>query len=335
MSLRDQEKERYKTIKNILFSEAAREPGLYHGIPRSFCLGERCSAENLFAGFREEALEYFRSRNIPWHDGLPDAYGNPKGLPSNHLCCSQSACVNALFPFVRHPELIEAVFSQFYPDLEHAMPFYEDDPLPDGVIPYLAFEWIGKKGSKYLCEKGNRLRGANATSADFAFRFRRKDGHIQLVLGEWKYTEYYARKEPDKNETRHTAYKEAFDRWNSVQPLLPDYDRFFVEPFYQLMRLTLLAQEMEHKRTERDGEMEANIVSVLLIAPNANNEYKYRFTSQTFSQFGKTVSEAWTKLATPERFQSFGTERFFEAIREFVLADLEDWKKYLMTRYGW
>lgn len=44
---------------------------------------------------------------------------------------------------------------------------------------------------EHIGKRGARTRGANYTSADFAFRFRRNDDQIQLVLGEWKYTEEY------------------------------------------------------------------------------------------------------------------------------------------------
>ena len=69
-----------------------------------------------------------------------------------------------------------------------------------------------------------------------------------MVLGEWKYTESYAAPlpPPEKiNPTRLKVYQTAFDVWRVDQPDLPAYESFFVEPFYQLMRLTLLAREME------------------------------------------------------------------------------------------
>jgi hypothetical protein len=56
-------------------------------------------------------------------------------------------------------------------------------------------------------------RGANATSADFALRFRRYDGRIELVLGEWKYTEFYStRLRPAEalNPTQLRVYRAAF-----------------------------------------------------------------------------------------------------------------------------
>ena len=333
MTFRDSEKKRYETLKADLFSPEARKPGTYRKKPRSFCLADGHSPENLYASFREEAITYFRERSITWHDGLLDSYGNGRGLPSNHLCCSQTACVNCLWPMTHYPQLLASVFRPFFPDLDQVLPFRADDPFPDGSDPFLAFEWIGTQN--YLGEVGNPQRGANATSADFAFRFRRYDGRIQLVLGEWKYTEYYPRKEPNPKHTQLGVYRQAFKRWKALQPKLPRYRSFFVEPFYQLMRLTLLAQQMERARHDGEGEMEADIVSVVTVVPKANHEYIDKFTCPVFARYGRTVPSAWAYLAPPDRFLSIPAESLLTAINEVVPEALQPWSHYLITRYGW
>lgn len=335
MTFRDSEKERYEALKEGLFSLEAQEPGTYKKKPYSFCLADGHSPENLYSSFRDEAIAYFRQRSINWHDGLPDGQGNGRGLPSNHLCCSQSACVNCLWPITRRPDVLASVFGPFLPDLAEVLPFAADEPFPDGSRPFMAFEWIGTEN--YLGEVGNRHRGANATSADFAFRFRRYDGRAQLVLGEWKYTEYYSRsrKGPSPKKTQLRVYRRAFRRWKSVQPRLPNYRSFFLEPFYQLMRLTLLAQQMERARLEGRGEMDADIVSVLAVVPKANREYHERFTSPDFARYGRTVPSAWANLAPPDRFLSIATETLLTAIDEVVPEALRPWSDYLITRYGW
>ena len=93
MGFRDSEKRRLEPLKKDLFTDAACEPGLYRGRRRPFCLHEHHSHENLHESIREDALRYFADRGIRWHDGID-------GAPSNHLCCSQSCCVNFWFPFV-------------------------------------------------------------------------------------------------------------------------------------------------------------------------------------------------------------------------------------------
>ena len=105
--------------------------------------------------------------------------------------------MNFWFPFVRAPEALAEVLRKLGYDVAEILPFELDCKLKDDSYPYVAFEWIG--GKNYLKEQTSgrvasdkaRSRGANFTSLDFAFRFRRTDGRIQIVAGEWKYTENY------------------------------------------------------------------------------------------------------------------------------------------------
>jgi len=334
MTFRDREKQRYAGIKHRLFSPAACEPGAYNGRLRDFCLAAGHSAENLFAAFRDDAIAYFRERGISWHDGLATKAG-ASDLPSNHLCCSQCACVNSMWPLTRDAHTLACVFGPFLPGIECVLPIYCDGPLSaDGRRPFMAFEWIGTRN--YLCEVGNRRRGANATSADFAFRFRRRDGAVQLVLGQWKYTEYYTTKAPSQiNQTQLRVYREAFEHWKAGQPGLPRYEAFFVEPFYQLMRLTLLAQQMERACASEQGEMGADIVSVVLVVPEANREYAESFTAPALREYGNTVPAAWTRIASEKRLAVIPTESLLETIDRVAPSNLRPWSDYLMLRYGW
>jgi len=337
MTFRDTEKARYRTLKANLFSSAACSPGSYRGRLRPFCLADGHSAENLYESLREDAIAYFRDRRIPWHDGWPDREGKGRALPSNHLCCSQTACVNALWPLVQDSQLLAKVFRPFIPELAKPLPFDADGLLSDGTVPFLAFEWIGAKN--YLGEVSWGTRGANATSADFSFRFRRYDGRVHLVLGEWKYTEYYGKKVKDPesiNRTRLRTYREAFHHWKASQLDLPPYHTFFVEPFYQLMRQTLLAQEMERGGSRGAGEMEADIVSVIHVAPKANQEFGKSFeAAPCLSRYGRTVGAAWTQVAPEDRFLSISSESLLTLIEQVASASLRPWTDYLLARYGW
>ena len=162
---------------------------------RASCVGEppRVDSRRRFALFRKT-----RDRLARRNDGAP----------SNHLCCSQSCCVNFWFPFVRAPHELAAVLRKIGYDVGEVLPFTEDESLDDGAPPYVAFEWTGARN--YLGEhtRGRvgsgheRTRGAGFTSLDFAIRFRCGDGRIQILAGEWKYTEAYASK--SKRYTRKT-----------------------------------------------------------------------------------------------------------------------------------
>lgn len=329
-TFRDREKERYRKLKPELFSNKAQDEGDYRERPRFFCLADDYSSENLYKTIRASAIEYFKARNITWHDGLE------KGrVPSNHLCCSQSCCMNFLYPMTTKPRMLASVFQHFYPELAEPLLIDEDLARPNGSFPYMAFEWIGVRD--YLGEtkrKGSeRTRGANFTSADFIFRFRREDGKIQVVLGEWKYTEEYRRQ--DKGiEVRKQNYHLAFNRDGGVFKRRGDdlYDALFFDPFYQLMRLQLLAHEMELSR-----EMDADVVSVLHICPKANREFRDRVTSPHLANMfpNKGTLEIWRELVPRNKFKSISVEDLLNTILRSTKTDDWQWAHYLKVRYGW
>ncbi len=218
----------------------------------------------------------------------------------------------------------------------------EDRPLADGTFPFVAFEWTGKPDADYLNEgirKGRKpTRGANFTSADFVIRFREKSGRIQVVLGEWKYTEEYGRNYKgagQQGETRRSTYAEFFKKNGGVFSANTDIDRLyealFHEPFYQLMRLQLLAQEMQDR-----NEMDADSVSVLFICPEANEALRSNVTStylrKRFPEKG--VLETWKELVPRDRFKSIFVEELLRKIEKTPAADRE-WVDYLRRRYRW
>lgn len=328
LTFRDEEKKRYKELKPKLFSNESQRNGTYRGLPRDFCLADDHSAENLHEHIRKDAIQYFRDRRITWHDGLDN-----RRVPSNHLCCSQSCCINFLYPMVTNKELVSTVFGKIYSDLAESVEFIKDQPLPNGLYPFMAFEWIGD--DDYLGEKrrkgGDRTRGAYYTSADFAFRFRRRDGKIQIVLGEWKYTEEY-RTLNKGIEVRKQNYFKAFHRSAGVFKQHDDnlYSALFFEPFYQLMRLQLLAQEMEYHK-----EMKADIVTVLHICPKANTDFRDRVTSPELAKMFPRIGTLgiWKELVTDHKFKSVPMEDLLDIISKNVELKDKEWANYLDMRY--
>jgi hypothetical protein len=328
-TFRDREKNKYEQLKPILFSPEAQAPGEYKHHFYDFCLANGYSEENIYSSFRQETIEYFKKRGIQWHDGC-----NDRTLPSNHLCCSQSSCVNFLFPMARDKKLLKRVFSNIYPEFLEALPMIEGDVPDDYPVNFLAFEWIGLED--YLGETkrkpGKRTRGANYTSADFAFRFIRTDGLKQTVLGEWKYTEYYGYEDKGTNKVRLGNYRDAFNRIGGTFKDKSDelYRSFFFEPIYQLMRLQLLAQEMESHK-----EMGAEVVSVLHVSPQANREFRGRVTSKELSDRypGIELMDVWKSIVEPGKFLSISVEGMLEIISK-ENPDDNGWEKYLRTRYS-
>ena len=294
------EKERYIEFKahSPFLSDAARADGVYKKKPRPFCIPGEHAEENLFRGIRETITPYFARHEIKWHDGR-------HRRPSNHLCDSQVCGANFLFPFADKPDDLTVLLRPLFPNIRRALPIEGDH--------HVAFEWIGREN--YLREKmlrhGKRTRGANFTSADAAVRFECQDGVVHVVLIEWKYTETYSStsyKIAKSGTDRTTIYAHLYKRddFPLNKELLPSFESLFYEPFYQLLRQQLLANEMEKAR-----ELGAETVSLLHIAPACNTHFQ-RVTSPPLRELGDSVMGIWKKLLRrPDRFASISTEDLF------------------------
>ena len=332
MTFKDREKRRLGPLKRRLFSERACRNGIYRGKRREFCLHEDFRAENLEAGIRDAALTYFEDCAIRWHDG------KGKG-PSNHLCCSQSCCVNFWFPFVQAPDQLGAVLRGLGYHVEEMLAIDGDCPLRDGSRPFVAFEWIGKRN--YLGERGrggevaaagDRTRGARFTSLDFCVRFRRSDGQIQIVAGEWKYTENCRRADLRYSRSKKTDRLDLIYREHLVKPdcqIVGDvpFESLFFDPFDQLMRQQLLCTAMERCR-----EMEADVVTLLHVAPRANRELMSCVTSEALEGVGSDIHAIWDALTRPGRFVGAATEDLLPLV--CANAPTTQTREYLELRYG-
>ena len=330
MALIDREKKRLQPLKKRLFTSKACRPGLYGRTRRDFCLHEDYAEENLHGPIREDALCYFATRRIPWHDGN-------RGLPSNHLCCSQSCCVNFWFPFVRAPLELATVLREIGYDVAEVLGFSDDDPLNDGAHTCVAFEWIGKRNYLGEHKRGKvasdheRTRGSGFTSLDFAIRFRRGDGLIQIVAGEWKYTETYS--SDSKRFSSRTDRLDQIYRPHLEHPECQittgtvEHDALFFDPFDQLMRQQLLCSAME-----RESEMGADLVSLMHVAPRANRHLMNRVTSPRLEGYGSDIHDIWSRLTAPERFKGVHVEDLLPVVRRN--APTQGLAEYLQHRYG-
>ena len=309
-------------VSSPYFSDSARADGIYKGRSRPFCLPLEYAEENLFPEIRHTALAYFDSQSIKWHDGQ-------NGKPSNHLCDSQVCCVNFLFPFADKPHALAEVLRPVFPAIREMIPIEKGQ--------YVACEWIGQEN--YLSEKispnGKRTRGAHFTSADAAVMFERTDGKRQIVLIEWKYTESYSRvllRIAKSGTDRAIIYEPLFRRDDCPinKDSLFDFDSLFYEPFYQFMRQQFLAHEMEEAH-----ELEADIVSVLHIAPGRNADF-HKVTSPKLETLGETATEVWKNLVrSRDRFISIRTEQLFGNLTPEQLPEMREWLEYIGTRYTW
>jgi hypothetical protein len=309
-------------------SDEARQPG-DHGPHRHLpvCLPGDNAELNLLPEARQIALERFTAADIPWHQGIGDG-------PSGHLLSSQVQCANALAPFVEDPGALAEVFAGVLPIAE-MIPFGADAGSGASVSPFdatdhVVFEWQGL--ANHLGEwTGPPRRGAMATSADAALRYRTPTGSIEVALIEWKYTERYPDGHlsggPVQLETRLGRYQHLVDAPDG--PIDTDVAAtvdLFGEPVYQLLRQALLAD-----RIEASHELDADRVRVVLAAPAANASLWASLGTEAFAQLahehGGGLTGTWKSLLRrPDRFCVLDTAT--------LVADTSPCSAEFKTRYG-
>lgn len=265
------------------------------GAPLPFCLPVARADHNLLPEVREPALALFRTLGIPWHAGIGRG-------PTNHLLSSQVQCVNALGQMVRDPSRIVQALGDL---------LGIDEVLQIEPGRYLTFEYIGPADYFGEAPNGRRVRGARCTSVDAAFLHRARDGVIELVLVEWKYTESYRARTPDpaKDAERRRRYGTALSAVDGpVRGDLLVFELLLDEPFYQLVRQQLLADALERHAAE--GASRVRVVHVL---PPENEQYQQSLTRPEHRALGSSVSQAWQRLLRrPDRFVSVDPEVFLD-----------------------
>lgn len=245
---------------------------------------------NLYAPVIEDAIKYFKENGIGW-------WGGRKGIPTGNILSSQIACLNHLFAIRNDAESVLAILNGVKNE------FTEVLPIPSDKKPaYIAFEVISD--IDHLNEKVSS-RGSHCTSIDAFIYARHKSGTLWLVPIEWKYTEFYYNKDKSKEDRKGEAKgtngkgKVRMERYNglitsSKQLIsLEDYQGsiYYYEPFYQLMRQTLWAENViKHKAEER---LKADDFLHIHVIPSENDELlknAYKVSS------GKEMEESWREM---------------------------------------
>jgi hypothetical protein len=300
MNYREKERQRAVEIRDSLF----RDPGsgVFAGKEREFVLSE--PSLNLWEGIREDCKHYFNENKIVWWKGKD-------GDPTGHLLSSQVACLNHLYYARQRSDVANAILKRVDSSIVQAVKM-ED--------AFVHFEYIGKR--QYLNEKDFR-RGANCTSIDAAMVGERADKTRVLFFIEWKYTEIYPQKDCYITE-RSKVYDDLIQSDDS--PFNPiNVQAFYFEPFYQMMRQTLLAQACV-KAQEYDC---TDFLHVHVI-PSENMELLNTITSPYLS--GKSISDAWkVVLKSPQKYLSLSPD---ELLSNCVsVPDTRSWLSYIRKRY--
>jgi hypothetical protein len=154
---------------------------------------------------------------------------------------------------------------------------------------------------------------------------RKESGSNILFLIEWKYTEEY-REENKYIPKRYEIYDELLKE-DGCPIDTEDFESLYYEPFYQLMRQTLLGWKMVQAR-----EYHCDEYIHLHVIPENNTELRDRVTSPKLRSRGGNMSEAWKSvLREPGRYKAIPPEEFMKPV--FTFPDTQSIRTYLQKRY--
>lgn len=266
------------------------------------------SDKNLYRGIRTKAIEYFREYNITWWQCL-----NEPNSPTGHMVSSQINCINHLFAFRDDPIAIKII-------LQKATNLSIEKILQSPIDKdgYIAFEFVYHNKSLLKNNSGKyyekyETRGANCTSIDALVYVQLVNGNKILIPIEWKYTETYNGKE---------ACDESWQRYPDLIRLensnLKDvYDLYKADPYYELMRQTLLMEQIiQHK----DCGIEADDYFHIMVIPNEHTELK----SAIVNNYIPTLKDI-------TKFRIIDPQALLSPIP--ADGDYKDLISYLQTRY--
>ncbi len=257
---------------------------------------------NLESGIRSLAKKYFKNFKIAW-------WGQNEIEPTGHLLSSQIHCLNHLFALREDKDAVLAVINKATNmDFDEVLPSTLDN---DGG--YIAFEFA-YKNDEMLGEndKGAR-RGVLCTSIDAMIVARKGEGKWLIPI-EWKYTENYEN-EDKTNDTR--LYRYGAKIISSARLKTPKdgvaHSIYFQEPSYELMRQTLLCEQLIAKDYAVDF-FHINII------PKENTELR------------KAVeNEFMQNLTKDAKFKIIDPQELLEPLKNN--DNYKDLINYLETRY--
>jgi len=328
-----QERQRQAEFRDAspTISGEARTPSDPKGQRYGYLLALACEDENLYPALRgeNEARRYFESRGLGWWQASASGDNSHGKRPTRNMASSQIACVNFLLPLLEIPGSLTAMLRAIDSDVTDVV-----NIQGEGCASTIEIEWIGLD---HALEGPNVTgRGSLSTSVDGFLIAETRTGRRAYLL-EWKYVEEYRPNymgEGRQGETRRRRYGERYRTscsFNGEAPL----EAWLYDPFYQIMRMRLLADRMVAKR-----ELDVSEAKVVVVVPAGNLAYRERITSPVLSALfpnARSVADVMRKtLSHPDRdFAPICPSVLADAVRVACGDAATSWGDYLQERYGW
>ena len=292
--------------------------GYFMGKPRHFVLKD--GMNNLYEPIRNNVLRYFKDNDISW-------WGGDK--PSGHTLSSQIACLNHLFSIMGDKEAVLAMLNGVRDEFKEVL-----SVQCDAAPQYIGFEVVSEEDP--LNEKTS-TRGSNCTSVDAFIYAKHKDDSIWLIPIEWKYTEHYANLDKSnedrqgeekgsngKGQERVRRYSALTDASLQLKSLDSYYGSiYYQEPFYQLMRQTLWAEnvvKLKEEKLKADNYMHIHVI------PSANKD----LLDKKYSVSGMGMEDTWRSMLNDQsKYIIVDPQKLLEPIKD----KYPELVSYLKKRY--
>lgn len=303
--------EQYLRVEDLIKVGKVFNGDLGNGVFRSkqypFVLND--GINNIFEKFGAAIKDYFKMNEIAWWGGNL----------TNHTLSSQVSCLNHLFPIREDKETVLSIVKNICSDIEDIILISTDNFMP----AYIQFEAVSK--INHLNEKYS-TRGSNCTSIDALIHGVHKDGRKILFPIEWKYVEAYNgenKASGDKGIKRKNRYTDLIN--NSLQLKCNCQDVYYYEPFYQLMRQTLWAEQMV-ANTDFEAIKADDYIHVHVI-PSENNE----LLNKIYKCSGKNMENTWRSCINDQSKYFVISPR--ELLKPIDAKNYDSLVKYLNNRY--
>ena len=305
-------------INNSDIFNGDKGKGYFMGKARPFVLKD--GMNNLYEPIRNDVLRYFKDNEISW-------WGGEK--PSGHTLSSQIACLNHLFAIMNDKSSVLAMLNGVRDEFKEVLRV-KCDANPQ----YIGFEVVSKKDP--LNEKTS-TRGSNCTSVDAFIYAKHRDNSIWLIPIEWKYTEHYANLDKSnedrqgeekgsngKGKERVRRYSALTDASLQLKSLDSYYGSiYYQEPFYQLMRQTLWAEnvvKLKEENLKADNYMHIHVI------PSDNKD----LLAKKYSVSGMGMEETWrSMLSEQSKYIIVDPQKLLEPIKD----KYPELASYLKKRY--
>jgi hypothetical protein len=279
MKYRDEQKHRVASLLagKVIFGHDTGG-GMFMGRKREFVLTN--SDLNIFPSILESVKNYFKENDVAWWRGES---------PTGHTLSSQIACINHLFP-IRHDKAeVLKIARSIDPRFVDVLVIDTDKYLP----AYIQFETVSD--TDHLNEKAS-TRGSNCTSVDALIYALRENGQRVILPIEWKYTEEYenqSKAEGQQGNTRKGRYTSLINDSHQLQS--KNQSVYYYEPFYQLMRQTLWAEQMI--RNKGSETVKADDYIHLHVIPPENHDLLHK----TYMCSKMDMEQTWRAQLTDQK----------------------------------